>query len=53
MAVIRHRDYKVVANCMDCGRKLPRFNRHHERCHKCWVIQQRMRGNLTMIGGLK
>ena len=45
----RHKSHwtnKVVDFCVDCGVRLPKFNKHHVRCHECWVKYKRSKGNL-------
>lgn len=28
----------LVKKCVDCKCELPRLNKHHFRCHRCWQI---------------
>jgi Zn finger protein HypA/HybF involved in hydrogenase expression len=29
-------DLKLVVNCKNCNSRLPKFNKHHFLCDKCW-----------------
>ena len=36
---------KLQTKCQDCKEILPKDNKHHWRCHKCWTEYQESRGN--------
>jgi len=39
-------DIKIVSNCIDCKQLLPKRNKHHFRCHKCWESNNKLSGSI-------
>lgn len=43
----------LVEHCKTCRKRLPKGNKHHYYCHKCWEERQISMGNLALIGGIR